>query len=69
MRNTAEVRGTIDADNSFMSEAVVMDANVAFEGQHQAQLEPSTQDELHDVIINSPPKSRAHDPLSTYLLK
>ena len=48
MRKTAEIR---DIDSSFMSETAVMDADVAFEGQRQTQLEYSTQDEVLGIIL------------------
>ena len=69
MRNTVEIRDTIDAGNFSMSETVVMDADVAFQGQPLTHLKSSTQYEVRDIIMRSPSKSRVLDPLDTYLLK
>ena len=41
MIKTAEVRDTIDTDNSFMSETGVRDVDVVIEGQRLTQLEAS----------------------------
>ena len=49
MRKTTEIRDTMEAGNSSLSETVVIDDNVAFEGQCLTHLESSTQ----DIIINS----------------
>ena len=51
-----------------MSETVVMEADVAFEGQPLTQLESSIQDKVHDIIMKSPSMSCDFDPLPTYLL-
>ena len=51
MRKTAEIIDIIEADNSSMSETVVMDSGVGFEGQRITELEPSTRDEVRYVII------------------
>jgi exonuclease III len=63
------IRERIDADNSPVSESVVMSADVRFEGQPLTQLEPSTQDEVRNIIMKSPSKSCELDPLPTNLLK
>ena len=59
VRKTAEVRDTIDVDNSSVSETVVMDAGVAFEGQYLTKLKPTTQDKVSNIMMSLP----------TYLLK
>jgi len=46
-----------------------MSVDIKFEGHPLTKLAPSTQDEVHDIIIKSPPKSCELDPLPTYLLK
>ena len=45
MIKTDEMTDAIDADNSFTSETVAMDADVPFEGEHLTPLEPSARDE------------------------
>ena len=49
------------------SETVVMDANVVSEGQPPTQLEPSTEEEVSDIIMKSPSESCDLPP--SYLLK
>ena len=43
-----------DADNASTNWTVIMDADVAFEVEHLTELEPSTQDEVCDIIVKSP---------------
>ena len=52
-----------------MNESVVMSADVRFERQPLTQLEPFTQDEVRNIIMESPSKSCELDPLPTKLLK
>ena len=49
-RKGAEIRATLDADDSALSQTVVMDAEGVFEEQRLKHLEPSTQDEVPDII-------------------
>ena len=52
-----------------MNETVMVDADFAFEEQPFAYLEPSTQDEISDIVMKSSSKNCDIDPLPTYLLK
>ena len=51
MRTTAETKDTTFADNSYMSETVVVNVRGAFEGQRLTQLEHHTQSLSHKVIL------------------
>ena len=68
-RKITTIRDDIDTDKSPISDAVVMSADIKFEGQPLTKLVPATQDEIRDIIIKSPSKSSELDPLSTYLFK
>lgn len=63
----AQVVDSIDTDNSSISETAAMDADVAFEGQLLTRLEPSTQDEVHDIIVKSLSNSCELHPLKQML--
>jgi len=52
-----------------IGDAVVMSADIKFEGQPLTKLAPSTQDEVLDIIVKSLSKSCEPDHLPTYLLK
>ena len=54
MRNTAEIRDVTGAKKLSVSETLVVDADVAFEGQPVTQLEPSNHDTVRDIIMKSP---------------
>jgi len=69
MRKITNITDDIDNHKSPISDAVVMRADIKFEGQSLTKLAPSTQDEVHDIIIKYPSKSCELDPLPTYLLK
>ena len=69
MRKITTIRDDIDNHKSPISDAVVMSADIKFEGQPLTKLAPATQDEVRDIIIKSPSKSCELDPLPTYLLK
>ena len=66
---TANIRDARYADNSPISQTVVMDAGVAFERQLLTRHEPFTQDEAFDTTTKSPSKSRDLHPLPSCLLK
>ena len=63
------MRDTTDNGNSSVAETVVMDIDVGSEGQCLTQLELFTEDLVDDVIMNSPSKYCALDPLPACLLK
>jgi len=69
MRKITTIRDDIDDHKSPITEAVVMRADIKFDGQPLTKLAPATQDEVRDIIIKSPSKSCELDPLPTYLLK
>jgi len=58
MRKFTTIRDDIDNHKSPISDAVVMSADIKFEGQPLTKLAPATQDEVGDIIIKSPSKSR-----------
>jgi len=61
------IRDNIDDHRSPISDAVVMRADIKFEGQPLTKLAPATQDEVRDIIIKTPSKSCELNPLP-YLL-
>jgi len=69
MRKITTIRDNTDNHKSPISDAVVMSADIKFEGQPLTIFAPATQDEVSDIIIKSPAKSCELDPLPTYLLK
>jgi len=69
MRKITTIRDDIDNHKSPISDAVVMSADVKFEGQPLTKLAPATQDEVRTIIVKSASKSYELDPLPTYMLK
>ena len=67
MRKFTTIRHDIDNRKSPISNTVVVSADIKFERQPLTKLAPATQDEVHDIIIKSPPKSCDLDPLPTYI--
>ena len=54
IRKTTTIRNNIDNHKSPISDALVMSADIKFEGQPLTKLAPATQDEVRDIIINFP---------------
>ena len=54
MRKITTIRDDIDNHKSPISDAVMMSADIKFEGQPLTKLAPATQDEVRDIIIKSP---------------
>ena len=50
MRNIAEIISSINTDNSSMNGTALMDADVSFEVQRLTEFEPSTWDEICDIM-------------------
>ena len=54
MRKITTIRDDIDNHKSPISDAVMMSADIKFEGQPLTNLAPATKDEVRDIIIKSP---------------
>ena len=68
-RKTAGVRDIIINSGSSMGDTTMMSDDVKSEGQHLTYCRHATQDEVIDIIMNSPAKSCEHDLLPANLLK
>ena len=69
MKKITTIGDGSDNHKSPISNAVVMSVDIKFEAQPLTKLSPATQDEVRDIIINSPSKSCELDLLPTHLLK
>ena len=67
MRKTA--RDTIINSGSSVSDIIAMSADRKFGGHHLTHFRPDTQDEVSNIIMESPSKSCKLDPLPADLLK
>ena len=65
MRKITAIRDHIDNHNFSVSDAVIMSADIKFEGQPLTKLAPSTQDEVLDIIVKTPSKCCELDHLPT----
>jgi exonuclease III len=61
------INGSSDTTNS--NNVLAMDFDTIFDGLPLTEFSPTTQKEIHDIIINSPSKSCQLDPFPTHFLK
>jgi len=68
-RKITTIRDNIGNNKSLISDAVMMGADIKFEGRPLTKLAPATHVEVRDIFIKSPSKSFELYPFELYLLK